>query len=359
MKSEKSPLLASESNSNHEIEDIKPYCTTDLALRFAVNTIVASGTGLAMMPVFNHLVKNSEKFGINVHANDTIFDISTINTFAVSLFSSFITMNEFIKKHQEGKSKSDSPIIILSKISSSFSLTLPLGALWITELHNQKVANSSGFDEYMAWAAFTTIPLATNQIISSIVNVNKSLAVQEQNKDGILSVGGQIITYGLSLASLVGRSITYTEICKSLALATGMSDEVALTVGIVTGGILATSGISILEHNVIKNLFEIPSGKFTVKKLAIGSFAFTQGVWFTLPLVSIGLDATNDWNPLLKGAVTIPLLASHTILESTRIYDNISTFCDYVSDGFSTLKDWCYGNDQVQITGDNSDFFSE
>lgn len=353
MKSEKSPLLPSKT--------VTPYCTPNLALRFAVDTIVASGTGLAMMPVFNHLVKNSEKFGINVHANETIFDISTINTFGVSLFSSFITTNEFIKKHQEGEYTKDSPIIVLSKISGSFSLLLPVGALWITELHNQKVANSSGFDEYIAWATFTTIPLITNQIVSSITNVNKSLAIQEQNKEGILSAGGQIITYGLSLASLVGRSITYTEICKSLILATGVSEEMALTLGIVTGGILATSGISILEHNVIKNLFEIPSTEFTVKKIAIGGFAFAQGVWFTLPLVSIGLDATNNWNPLLKGAVTIPLLASHTVLESTRIYDNISIFCDYISDGFSSLKNWCYGYEDIdaQITGSSSDLFEE
>lgn len=334
------------------------YCTSDLAKRLTINTLVATGTGVAMMPVFNHLVKNSEKFGVDIHSNKIIFNLSTANTFLVASFSSFITMNEFIKKHQTSKLESDTWVVSLSKTCASFSLILPLGLLWVTELNNQKVADSSGFDSYMAWATFSTLPLVASQIVDSLSNVNKLLTITAQDNKGSLSAGGQILTYGLAATSIVGRSIAFTEVCKSLALATGISEDISLGLGIGIGGVLASLGVSILEHNTIKILFETPHNEFTAKKLIVGGLALTEGLWFTLPLISIGLDATSNWNPLLKGALFIPLVASHTVLESTRIYDNISTFCDYVSDGFSTLKDWCYGNDDIQLAGDNGDFLN-
>jgi hypothetical protein len=335
-----------------------PYFSCDMAKRLAIDTVIATGTGIAMMPIFNHLVKNSEKFGIDIHSNKIIFNLSTANTFLVASFSSFVTMNEFIKKHQATKLESDTWIVNLSKTCASFSLILPLGLLWVTEVNNQKVANSSGFDEYMAWATFSTLPLVASQIVDSLSNVNKLLTITAQNNKGSLSAGGQILTYGLAATSLVGRSIAFTEVCKSLALASGVDEKIALGLGIAAGGVLTSLGVSILEHNTIKILFETPRSEFTAKKLIAGGLALTEGLWFTLPLISIGLDATSNWNPLLKGALFIPLVASHTVLESTRIYDNISTFCDYVSDGFLTLKDWCYGNDDMQLAGDNGDFLS-
>lgn len=341
-------------------------CNLELVKRLGVSCLVATGTGLAMMPVFNYLVKNSEQFGIDVHNNQIIFDLSTANTFIVASFSSFVTMNEFIKKHQQTKLDNDSFIIALSKVCASFSLILPLGLLWVTEVNNQKIAESSGFDQFMAWATFTTLPLIVNQTVESITNVNKVLEAKNLEMINLndnevvnrISIGSKIVIYGLAATSLIGRSIAYTEACKALALVSGVNEEVALGLGIAIGGILTSSGVSILEYNNIKILFETTSSNFTMKKAVIGTVALAEGIWFTLPLVSIGLDATSNWDSLLKGGLFVPLLTSHTVLESTRIYDNMTSVCNYISDGFSSLKQWCCNDDDIQLVGDNGDFLN-
>lgn len=326
----------------------EPICTTKLAKRLLIDTVIAGGTGLAMMPIFNHLVRNSDKFGIDIHSNKTLFNLSTTNTFIVSAFSSFINTNEFIRKQDDNSNDNNSKIVNFSKLCASLSLILPVGLLWVTEVNNQKIANSKGFDEYIAWASFTTLPLIVSQIIDSITHVNK-LALGEEQKVP-LSSGGKIMIYGLAISSVIGRSIAYTEVCKSLGVASGLSEDVSLGLGIAAGGILTSAGMSILEHSTIKFLCETQDGNFTAKKFITGTLAFTEGLWFTLPLISIGLDATSNWNPLLKGALFVPLVISHTVLESTRVYDNVLTFCDYVSDGLSSLKDYCFGED-MQLSG--------
>ena len=167
-----------------------------------------------------------------------------------------------------------------------------------------------------------------------------------------VSIGSKIVIYGLAATSLIGRSIAFTEVCKSLALASGVSEEVALGVGIAIGGILTSSGVSILEYNNVKILFEVPSSEFTVKKAVIGTMSLTEGLWFTLPLIALGLEAVKDWNPLLKGVLFVPLVISHTVLESTRVYDNMTSVCNYISDGFSSLKQWCCSENDISLLGE-------
>lgn len=352
-------FLIPKNHSLSNVESIKeePFCTSSLTKRVIASSIVATGTGLAMMPVFNNLVKNSDKFGIDIHSNKVLFDLSTANTFIIYSFSSFITMNEFIKKHQNNEVENDVCKIKLAKVCASFSLILPLGMLWLTEANNQTVAKSKGFDEYIAWATFTSVPLITNQVIDSITHVNK-LLINEEDKVP-LSTGGKLMLYGLAASSIAGRAIAYTEVTKSLALASGFSQELSLGMGIIGGGILTSLGVSILEHSKIKLLCETQDGECNFKKFIACGLSLTQGLWFTLPLISIGLDATSNWNPLLKGALFVPLLISHTALESSNIYDNVLTFCDYVSDGFSHLRNCCYG-EEVQIAGmyDDVDFIT-
>lgn len=343
-------------------ESKKSYCDYSILKRLTISSLVATGTGLAMMPVFNNLVKNSDQFGIDIHNNKIVFDISTANTFIISSVSSFVTLNEFIKKHQQQKLDNDSLKIALSKTCASFSLILPLGLLWVTEIDNQKVTESSGFDQFIAWATFTTLPLIVSQTLESITNVNKVLEAKNLEMINLndnevvnpISIGSKIVIYGLATTSIIGRSIAFTEICKALSLASGVSEEVALGVGIALGGILTSSGVSVLEYNNVKILFETPSGNYTLKKAVLGTVALAEGVWFTLPLVSLGLSATNSygWDSLIKGALFIPLLASHSVLESTRIYDNVSSICDYISDGFSSFKEWCC-NDEVSVSGED------
>lgn len=315
------------------------------------SVIVATGTGLAMMPIFNKMVKNSEQFGLDIHSDKYLFNSSTANTFIVAYFSSFSNMYSFIKKHQDILSPDSKHVCIsVGKAAASLSIVLPLGLLWSVELSNQKIAGSSGFDEFMAWATFTTLPLVIDRIADSSNTFDKLY-----NKDyffNLNTTGSKMVVYGLAALSVAGRSIAFTEVAKQMAIAMGLSPEVALGAGIVIGGVLGSGGTAVFEYQAVKSLFEVKAAEYNPKTMLIAAFSTAEGVWFTLPIISLGLTATEGWNPLLKGALLVPLLASHTTLEATRIYDNVSNFCDYVSDGISSIKDWCFGNNDIQLAGD-------
>jgi len=325
-------------NDEQESEEEIVYCDSSTIKRVIASSIVATGTGVAMMPIFNNLVKNSSKFGLDVHDNKLFLELSTANTFIISSLSSFVTMNEFIKKHQTTRIENDKWHITLAKTCASFSLIMPLGLLWTTEFNNQKVAGSSGFDEYMTWATFSSIPLIVGQITDSVSTVNT--ITDKTLLNSVSTVGGQIFIYGLSAASLVGRAISFTEVSKNLALIMGFSPEISLAIGIATGGVLTSSGVSILEFSTLKNLFEKQYTSFDPKKVALGVFVLAEGVWFTLPLVAVGLDESDNWNPLLKSSLFVPLAVSHSILESTKIYDKAFTLFDYVKTACSKFIQW-------------------
>jgi len=315
------------------------------------SVLVATGTGLAMMPIFNKMVKNSEQFGIDIHNDKYLFNSSTANTFIVAYFSSFSNMYSFIKKHQEQLSPESKHVCVsIGKAAASLSIMLPLGLLWSVELSNQKIAGSSGFDEFMAWATFTTAPLVIDRIVDSVNTFDKLY-----NKDyffNLNTTGSKMVVYGLAALSVAGRSLAFTEVAKQMALAMGVSPEVALGAGIVIGGVFGSGGTAVFEYQAIKSLFEVKQSDYSVKNLLIAGLSTAEGIWFTLPIISLGLTATDGWNPLLKGALLVPVLVSHTTLEATRIYDNISNFCDYVSDGISSVKDWCFGSNDIQLVGD-------
>lgn len=321
------------------------------------SVVVATGTGLAMMPIFNKMVKNSEQFGLDIHSDKYLFNSSTANTFIVAYFSSFSNMYSFIKKHQDILSPDSKHVCIsIGKAAASLSIVLPLGLLWSVELSNQKIAGSSGFDEFMAWATFTTLPLVIDRMVDSSNTFDKLY-----NKDyffNLNTTGSKMVVYGLSALSVAGRSLAFTEIAKQMALGMGLSPEVALGTGIVIGGVFGSGGTALFEYQAVKSLFEVKAAEYNPKTMLIAAFSTAEGVWFTLPIISLGLTATEGWNPLLKGALLVPLLVSHTTLEATRMYDNVSNFCDYVSDGIYSIKDWCFGNNDIQITGDITDIES-
>jgi hypothetical protein len=319
--------------------------------RIIPSTVVALGTGLAMMPIFNNLVKHSEEFGIDIHSNRVLFNMSTANTFIVAFFSSFSSMYHFIAKHQtqidsavsQTENKVKDTAIILSKILASCSALLPLGLLWGVELQNQKIVDSSGFDKFIAWATFTTIPLIADNVVESVQTVNN---IHDNPTDIELdTMGSKLVVYGLAGLSIAGRVIAYTEVVKTLAAATGISQNAALGIGIA-GGLLGSGGITAFEYNAIKSLFakidEPFTFKNTFKKALIGTFAALEGAWFSLPIVALGLNATTEWNPLLKGALFTPLFVSHSIFEATKIYNNIMMGYDSIYEEISTIMgDYC------------------
>lgn len=307
-----------------------------LVQKLLPSTLIATGTGLAMMPIFNHLVKNSEIFGINIHSDKNIFAISTANTFIVASFSSFSTMYHFIQKYQHQMAPESQHIMVtLGKIGASCSVILPLGLLWGIELQNQKIAGSTGFDEFVAWATFTTTPLIIDRIVESLQTVNN---IYESNHNIELnSVGSKLAVYGLAGLSVTGRALAYTEAAQVLGIAMGMDPQFALATGIVAGGILGSAGITLFEYNAIKSLFAEQKEPMTVKKALCGAVSTIEGAWFTLPIISLGLQFADNWNPLLKGMIFTPLFVSHTVLEATRLYNNIMMTYDDVVEGIDAL----------------------
>lgn len=308
----------------------------ELIQKILPSIIIATGTGLAMMPVFNHLVKNSEQFGIDIHTNKIAFDLSTANTFIVASFSSFSSIYHFIQKYQKQMVPESKNISVsLSKIGASCSLVLPLGLLWGIELQNQKVANSGGFDEFLAWATFTTAPLIVDRIVESVQTVNN--LYENRNTIDLNSVGSKLVVHGLAGLSLIGRALAYTEAAQTLGLAMGMHPEFALATGIIAGGVLGSSGIGLFEYNAVKSLFAEQKESMTIRKTLCGAISVIEGAWFTLPIISLGFQFAENWNPLLKGVLFTPLFVSHTVLESTKIYDHVMMSYDTISEGISSL----------------------
>jgi hypothetical protein len=127
----------------------------------------------------------------------------------------------------------------------------------------------------------------------------------------------------------------------------GLNDTAALSVGIVAGGILGSGGITIFEHQAVKSLFKANSEPWDIKKITAGAIATIEGGWFSLPIVALGLKATEDWNPLLKGLLLVPLFLSHSILEGTKLYDNIMISCETLYDG------------AISLMGDGPDFHDD
>lgn len=343
---EHSPLIISQEEIT--MSAIPPKLSSYDALKIiAVSSIVAGGTGMAMMPIFNNLVKNMSIFGIDIHDNKIAFDLSTTNTFLVASFSSFVSMYDYIKKYKTISSKPDSLMVVFCKFGACCSLILPLELLWITELNDQKIGNSSGFDKFMAWATFSTLPLVSSQIIKAISEIDNTL---EGNTKPSLpqSIGSKLITYGLPCVSLIGRALAFTEISKTLALRMGLSADAALGIGISTGGMVAASGQAILEYNTGRNLFNVDT-KLTLPKLITGAVCLAEGIWFSLPLIAVGLTATTDWNPLLRGALFTPLLLSNASFEATNLHSNILNAYDYISDGITNLIGYCHDTESLEI----------
>lgn len=312
----------------------------DLIKRIVPSAVVSVGTGLAMMPIFNHLVKNSEDFGIDIHSNRGLYIASTTNTFILASFSSFSTMYHFLKKYQEQIMADPKYVgISIAKIGASFSMILPLGLLWGVELQNQKVDGSSGFDEFMAWATFTTAPLIIDRVIESIQTIDRIRDNSDSNDYKFIdlnTMGSKLVVYGLAGLSVTGRAIAYTEAAKTLSLAMGIDPTASLTIGIIMG-LLSSGGVTIFEYNAVKSLFAEQKEPMTIKKAICGAVAAIEGAWFTLPVVSLGLNFAEGWNPLLKGVLFTPLFVSHTVLEANKLYDNVMMSYDTIKEGISSL----------------------
>lgn len=291
-------------------------------LLLAGTALCGIGTGCAMMPIFNYELRNLKNFGIDVHQSEAFFVASTINTLMVITAQSTIGLyNYFNNKHDvHNLETTQTNCAHITKAGSIVSSLLPVVLLWNIEINDQKASKSQGFDEFMQWATFTMIPLLIFKIVEIYEAMTKVIggAYQDINLD---SIGTKLITYGATILSAIARGISYSAATEELAKNVGFEEETAKTIGIVIGGVLSSIIPAITEYNSMKSLFKPQESHLTKTDITIGTLASLEGAWFALPTVSVGLNATSNWNPLLRFGLFTPYFVNKAISEANNIYN--------------------------------------
>jgi hypothetical protein len=288
------------------------------------STILGAGVGLAMMPIFNEEVEHLENYGIDVHSNSTFFAISTINTLIVAGVSTGFYFYNYLfnsKEEEPELNKIQKGALTLCKVGSFIGSLIPVGLLWNIELKDQKVEGTHGFDQFIAWATFTSLPLIFFKTLYNFEEVSKYIMGKSETAD-LSNLGSKITVYGLSGISLIGRGISLTYIFNEFQKQIGIDENVSLPISIITGGVVGNIMFGLSEYSSLKKLFT-HTDNLNCKKLTLGISSALEGGWFALPIVSQGLEAIKDWNTLLKGAIFTPFFLSNMNYESSHLYNSI------------------------------------
>jgi len=291
--------------------------------KYFVSGVVGLGSGLALMPIFNKELFSLKEFGIDVHANKTIFAISTINTMFIITPTTTISFYKFINENKKYEETSKQKILFkLGVLLTIFPAMFQVSQLWNVELHDQKISESSGFDEYIAWATCTTTPLLANIIVKNIKSLKTFMFEPKQNYE-LDSLGSKIFVYSTTCLSIIGRSIAYTHAIKEFFTNLGLDENFSLSLGIIFGGLIGSSFNGAIEYNVTKKLFSENHNNLSAKELTLGILCVLQGGWFSLPTISDGLDAVKDWQSFIQAAIFLPTFLTKTIHESNSLYESL------------------------------------
>jgi hypothetical protein len=279
--------------------------------------LVGLGVGLAMMPILNRELKELEFYGLDIHASEKLFIASTLNTLLLASATNAVNFYTHFTTKQESSCLEKAALTGTGVLSSA----IPMAMLWNIELHDQKVAQSSGFDKFIAWAAVSSIPLMLAKLVEGYELLEKTKA----NSFDLESVGDKIIHYGVNGISLVARGISYTAIATELACKMGFEEKDAEIAGVIVGGVLANMVSATTEYFDVKSLFKKSAGNMTAKEVCTGILAAVEGLWFALPTVTAGLKYTANWNPLARGLLFVPYLASRATTEGCNVYRAFKT----------------------------------
>lgn len=287
-------------------------------------SILGIGTGCAMMPIFNNELYGLDNYGIDVHDIEAFYIISTLNTLLFTSLSNIAFLaRKGIPALTDNRDISATYAVGLAAggIGALTSSLLPLSQMWEVELNDAKVDGVSGFNKFTAWATFCTIPLVVVKTIECFHGIENFIKNYSNVK--IESVGGKLATYVITGLSALARGVCYQTTTTELAKDIGFDDETAEIMGIVIGGIIASSTSLLTEFNALKNIFKKQEFPISKKEVALGTVCALEGMWFALPMISSGLNATENWNPLLKGAIFTPLFVSRSIFEASVAYNAI------------------------------------
>lgn len=285
---------------------------------------IGIGTSLAMMPIFNHEVKELKNYQINPTEYDAWYIISTVNTLLIT--SAITTISNYryfsTKKNNENLPVHQKIIFEGIKIGSALSATIPVCLLWNIELHNKEVEESQGFDQFLIWASVATIPLFFAKYIENcnyfhkLINNMDSLTLNNKCVDSATNI--------FAVTALLGRSITYTAVTYEVINKIAQEEEdIALPVSVIVGGFMTSLISSVNEFYTFKKILNIKKENITFKNIAAGIFSFVEGMWFAAPFVSAGLNHVKNWHEGFKSVVFAPYFASKTIQESVNIYEDL------------------------------------
>jgi hypothetical protein len=322
--SEASSIALIEQNS-HDQEELPQHNSGINKKLLFTSSLCGIGVGLAMMPIFNNEIWNLENYGIHIHEYEAAFIVSTINTLLVTSACSILSLYHYFNTTHEVEelTSSQKTALNVGKVGAVASSILPVALLWNIELHDQQVSESSGFDKFVAWAVFTTIPLLILKIVEAYEAMSKVIKGEYDNIN-LDSIGSKLVTYGTAVLSATARGIAFSAATEELANNIGFDEDTSKVLGILIGGILGSVVSGITEHMSVKSLFKTTEGNFSKREIATCMLSAAEGMWFALPTVSVGLNATKSWNPLLRGGVFAPFFVSKAVTEATSMYNALT-----------------------------------
>lgn len=348
-------------NSNEYIKIVK---TIKYFSKLVISGVVGIGSALAMMPIVNYNIKQLENFDIKVHEKEAFFITSTLNTLVLlticnSLSTySYITNKIAINKEpniQLDHNKyeiTNQTLYNVGKIASVIVTLQPLFLLWDVEINNKELANDYvNFDEFTAWATFTSIPLVAYSILENYKNYSKTIESYKTRDIEIDSFGAKAFINSTATLSLVGRGIALTALYNKLLQQIGVDEDVSLGLSIAFGGVVTNVAQSTLEYGHIQNLFEKQIGHTSCKNKILGLFTTIEGGWFALPLIAQGLNAIEGLNSLLKMFIFLPTFISKMVYEMHNFYDTFQPVeTPYSIQQFDIIKD----NNEQLLNGSDS-----
>ena len=217
----------------------------------------------------------------------------------------------------------------------------PVSQLWVVELDDQEYVDSSGFDQYIAWATLTSLPILAHESMTCYSSLKAQLKdnLTHINLD---SVGDNIFVYTPTLLSMPGRFISYSYSTYFLAKEVGMPEELSIASGILIGGLVGSAVLGVAEYRALKNLFERQEEPVGKLKMAFGVMCALEGAFLTLPMVATGMSAIEDQPALIKGALYSPLFISNTVFRGSSIYEAVVGTYD------AMISYFCFDNDNVE-----------
>jgi hypothetical protein len=369
VKENKQQILEKPNISYWQVSNNECYNKIKTIAKLAISGAVGAGSALAIMPIMNYNVKQLEEFDIDVHGKENFFIISTLNTLLLLTICNSLGTYKYITHrnainaephieldHEPTRSDVFKKFLYnLGGVASVIVTLQPLILLWDIERENKQVTNdNTTFDEFTAWATFTTIPLVVYKLLENYGNYTKTIDSYKTRDIEIDSFGAKAFINSTTALSLVGRGIALTHLYDSLLKQTGMNEEASLGLSIALGGVVTNFAQSTLEYGHVQSLFEKQIGHTSCKNKILGFFTSVEGGWFALPLIAQGLNAVGDLNSLLKMLVFLPTFISKMVYEMHNFYDTFQTFekPNYIQQ-IDVINNF---ENQQKLLGEKSDF---